>query len=265
MKVKGHAPYYAFGLVILALAGIAVGRFLTFTNLPPEHAVLYDQSISKIDGCTCIRNYGRRLVENATAPGEVATLYSLGTAANGFQPQFVETFSIPKDISAMGDKRKAAAEVEAFLNALEAKCKGIARTDRTPLVQGVKTILEQLRPKCTTGSHCSLYVQSDMVEDVSPEFLSAFNQEKTGKQSSSPERFDNTNIFVTFAGTAEVVVSSSSKKKSAKDRALQLLNEGQIWKSLWSRSFTHTESLTFQPICDRGSESAAPARTAAGK
>lgn len=262
MKLKGYAPYYIFGLITLALVGVAVGRFLTHKNLPPQHAMLYDQSISKIDGCSCIKNYGRRLVESAVSPGEVATLYSLGTAANGFQPQLVDTFPIPKDISVLGDKQKAKAEVESFLNALETKCKSIPRSDRTPLVLGVRTILEQLRPKCSPESRCSLYVQSDLVEDVSPEFLKAFDAEKAGRASADFERFDNTNIPVTFAGTVEVVVARG-KKKSSKDKSLQVIGDGRIWKNLWSHSFTHSQSLTFQPICDRDSENAAPVRTAA--
>jgi hypothetical protein len=252
MKLKA---YYIFGLIVLAFVGIAVGRYLIYKDVLPEHALLYDQSKSKIDGCSCLKNYARQLVKDATRRDEKVTLYSLGTEADGYQPKFIDTFTIPKDDSPLGDRSKEEGVVENFLNTIETKCKGIPRSNRTPLVQGVKTILEQLHSKCSPTSLCSLYIQSDLEDDVSPDFLEAFKLEKNGKQASNLERFDNAGISVTFAGTAEIVVTAGNTKKSGKDRALRKLNDGPVWKSLWSRSFTRPELLTFQPICGRSTES----------
>lgn len=249
MKVK---PYYIFGLVLLAFMGIAVARFLFYKGNQTEHALLYDQSKSKIDGCSCLKNYARQLVKDATKRDEVVTLYSLGTEAEGYQPRLMGTFLIPKDDSPLDDRSKAEGAVENFLNAVETKCKEIPRSNRTPLFQGVKTVLEQLRTNCSKESRCSLYVQSDLEEDVSPEFLDAFKIEKSGETASDTERFDNEGIPVVFAGTAEIVVSpSNSKKSGSRDKAIQKLNDGQVWKRLWSRSFTNAALVRFQPICGR--------------
>jgi hypothetical protein len=252
MKLKA---YYVFGLILLAFVGIAVGRYYTYRDVSPEHAILYDQSKSKIDGCSCLKNYARQLVREATKRDEKVTLYSLGTEANGYQPMLIDAFSIPKDDSPLGDRSKAAAAVENFLNTLEAKCKGIARSDKTPLVQGVATILEQLRSNCSPSSHCSLYVQTDLEEDVSPTFLEAFKVEKSGKTASNLERYNNAGIPVIFAGTAEVIVPTRNIKKTGKDKALQKLNNGPIWRNLWSRSFTEPELVSFQPICGSSTDS----------
>lgn len=248
MKAK---PYLIFGLILLAFVGIAVGRYLLYKSAVTERAMIYDQSKSKIDGCSCLKNYARKLVKEASKRDEMATIYSLGTEADGYQPKLVATFVIPNDASPLDDRSKSEAAVEDFLRDVETKCREIPRSNKTPLFQGVKTVLEQLRTHCTGTSRCSLYVQSDLEEDVSPEFIEAFKQEKNGETASDLERFDNTGIPVVFAGTAEIVVSTSNTKKTQKDRAIKKLNDGEVWKRLWSRSFTNSGQVTFQPICGR--------------
>jgi hypothetical protein len=243
--------YSIFGLVMLALVGVAAWRIFTHKNVVPQHAILYDQSKSKIDGCSCLKGHAGKLIEQAKGRGELLTLFALGAEANGYQPKIVDTFPIPKNDSALGDKSKAKVAVEAFLSAVETACKGIPPSDRTPLHQGVKTILEQLRTTCTPDAACTLYVQSDMEEDVSPTILDAFKARKAGVEPDVP-RLDNEGISVTFAGVSEIVVSPTKGKKAkgaGKDKALQKLDEAPIWKSFWTRIFTRPELVSFQPLC----------------
>ena len=253
--MKGK-PYYIFGLFVLAFASIAVGRYMFYKDAVTEHALLYDQSKSKIDGCSCLKNYARQLAKDATKRDEIVTIYSLGTEADGYQPRLMSTFTIPKDDSPLGDRSKAEGAVENFVNAVETKCQEIPRSGRTPLFQGVRTVLEQLHSHCSSSSRCSLYVQSDLEEDVSPEFLQAFKLEKSGEPGSNLERFDNEGIPVVFAGTAEIVVAPGNTKKVGNRKAIEKLNDGQIWKRLWAHSFTNSGLVAFQPICGRATANA---------
>jgi hypothetical protein len=250
--VKQHKTYYVFGALIVAVAAFAAWRILARSTTIQRHALLYDQSRSKIDGCECLGNEAARLFHSAKTRGEIVDLYTLGTADNGYQAKFVASFPIPEHASLLGDRLQTAKVIDEWTKSIVSECRKIPRTNKTPLVVAVKIVLEQLRSKCSPQSFCSLFIQSDLEDDVSPEFAKAVKAEETGRTIPTPT-FDNTGIKVTFSGTSEIVTTLNKGQRSNKRRVFELLNGAEARKNVWLRMFTSPHLITFQPVCERSS------------
>lgn len=237
----------------MVLVGAGAARYFVYTPVPPpEHIFIYDQSNSKIDGCACLTQEARRLVNNVKLNKEIISLYALGTAESGYKPKPIASFEIPKSDSVYKDRAKEKEQIENLITDLENKCKSIPRTNMTPLFQAVNTAVEQLKRKCSPKSGCSIFVQTDLEESIEPELLNAFKTVKGGKEPLNLKSIDNAGIFIAFAGISELVVSpkkNTDGKDKNKDNSLDKMKDAEIWQKLWTRIFTHTDLIDFRPIC----------------
>jgi hypothetical protein len=245
--------YIIIGVILVVLTGAAAARYFIHTPVPPpEHIFIYDQSTSKINGCTCLTQEARKLVNNVKLNKEIISLYALGTPESGYKPKPIASYEIPKNDSVYKDRTKEKEQIENLIADLENKCKAIPRTDTTPLFQAVNTAVEQLKRKCSPQSRCSIFVQTDLEESIEPQVLDAFKTVKGGKEPLNLKSIDNTGIFITFAGVSELVVSPkkpTNGKDKNKDKSLDKMKDAEIWQKLWTRILTHNDSIDFRPIC----------------
>lgn len=247
-----------FTFVFLVLSGVLAWRFITYKKFqPPIHDVLYDPSDSKINGCACLREYVRQLINSAGTKGETIVLISLGSPQRVYQPEVIKTFVIPINDSPFSNAKKFDEEKNRIAADFENTCNSIPQTSTTPLFQGVQTSIEDLNQKCSTASNCTLFVQTDLEEIVNQKIIQMFKDEKSGKQSSvEPPKIDNSKVLVTFSGTSEVVITPNAQNKNVSKnnaellkKAKEKLGDDKIWQKVWKSIFINGDSVNFEPFC----------------
>lgn len=242
---------------IILVAAISAWRYSVSKDRHQHvHAYLYDQSKSKIDGCSCLKEQARRQMDDPEAAGAKLLFFVLGTRESGYQPKVIATYEVPESHKVLDGRDEPARKKESILLDLEKKCQAVTRTDETPLFQGVKAVIEQMRAEgCVDAkSGCSLFAQTDLEDTVTLNRPVASGTEaKRASEVKVPEKIDNTGISVTFSGVSEMVVT----RADSKGRALRKLDGNDRWRSIWTQVFTVPENVRFEPMCPRASENTA--------
>lgn len=250
--------------IIILVAVISIWRYVVAKGFQqPSYSVLYDQSKSKVDGCSCLKEQARRILERSEAAGSTLMFFALGTPQSGYQPRLLATYKVPVSIKALERQSHIDQEKSRILNDLGSKCQAVPRSDVTPLFQGMKVVIEQMKSAgCRPGARCALIAQTDLEETVDSKVLQAFRGgHSKSNETTQPEVLDNQGIEVVFSGVSEVVVSDAGGRRDAakklKDEATKKLNNGAKWQKIWVDIFSDRSLLRFEPMCPRQPEQVA--------
>jgi len=207
--------------------------------------LLYDQSKSKIDGCDCLSGVLEKTLTNNSSTGARITFFKLGELSTGFEPKVAAVYDLPKNRRVTEGKSEAIEKQKQIISDFQTKCRGIARTDDTPLEQAISTIISFLKQNgCDEKLGCQAIVQTDLQESVPN-----VSQQKTIEQVSNNEvKFDNLGIAVAFYGVAEVEEKVSKNPKEL-NKIIANAKSRNALKNVWKQKFVDPSLIKFFDFC----------------
>jgi hypothetical protein len=242
---------YAVACSVLCV-GFVGWRIHVHANQAPNHfEIVMDPSLSHPDGCEPLLGLAEQsLHADAVSQDSTLTVLVLGDAATANEPWQLGTYSIPVTRKVLEGKTGSLRRQEELLSDIRHKCVAIHRTNISPIFLGVKQAVADLRAHgCDQMSHCRVFVDSDLEENVEISIKEELNRTRTTKLA-LPARLDNQGIEVSFCGltvTAGRIVNPSgreilglSSRDPNRDDRLR-----QVWRSL----FTQPALVSFEPYC----------------
>jgi hypothetical protein len=248
-------------LSAIVLCGASVGfigwRVHSMRDLEiPHDEIVEDFSASHDVGCESLQGLAEQALQSDNpASGSTITVLVLGDQSNADEPRRMATYSIPTIRKVLEGRNEIAQQRAAILADLRNKCLSLPRTMVSPIFLGVKQAIADLSAQgCSEKSHCRVFVDSDLEENVETSIKEALNRvRKTG--SALPVPLDNEGIEVSFCGFAvtsgQIVdapgrkILKTSPRDPGRDDRLQ-----QVWRSL----FTNPEAVSFEPYCSKPSD-----------
>jgi hypothetical protein len=244
-------------LVSLASVGFVAWRVLAAQNRETPHfEIVKDPSASHGAGCESLLGLtGHVLEANATSPASTITVLILGDQSTASEPWRMGTYSVPSVRKVLEGRSAKLRQQQQILRDISGKCQDLRRTTISPIFLGVTQAVADLHARgCKPTSHCELFVDTDLEENVEPTIKKALLKNDVPKHISvSP--VDNTGIGVVFCGVAvteghirdrsENVARQSVTRDSGRVKRTQ-----EIWRSL----FAESGAVRFEPYCPRSTE-----------
>jgi hypothetical protein len=208
-------------------------------------AIVYDQSKSKIDGCDCLAGVLEKTLKNNSNSGAKITFFKLGEPGTGFEPKVVEVYDFPKNRRITEGKSGTVEKMKEIIADFQTKCRGLERTNDTPLAQALSKITGFLKQNgCDENLGCQIILQTDLQESIQ-----TVPQQKTAKQISTNEvKFDNTGITVAFYGVAEVEEKTSKNSKEI-NKIISNAKLRDELKEVWRQKFVDQNLVKFFDFC----------------
>lgn len=223
-------------------------------KVSPAELVL-DPSISFTGGCQALVGSAEEVLRNPGA-SEKSTLavLVLGDDSTAREPWRLARYLIPTSRKVIEGNRATIKRQKNLLQDLWTRCESVRRTTVSPIFLGVKQAVGDLRAGgCKEGSHCGLWVSSDLEENGVRAIEERISRARHAKEP-LPEPLDNSGIAVTFCGFAQTAghfVDPSGReihrtvvRDPRRDDRLQ---------TVWQALFTKPELVRFEPYCPMSS------------
>jgi len=242
---------YAVTCSILC-AGFVGWRIHVLANhAAPQFEIVVDPSLSHPTGCESVLGLSQQALHaGGVSQDSTLTVLVLGDPATANEPWQLGRYSIPVTRKVLEGKTATLRRQEELLSDIRHKCGAIRRTSISPIFLGVKQAVADLRAHgCKETSHCQLFVDSDLEENVETSVKERLNRARSTKLV-LPTPLDNQGIEVSFCGlavTAGRMVNPAGREiqralprdPSREDRLRQ------VWRSL----FTQPDLVRFEPYC----------------
>ena len=226
------------------------------TSATPHYELVEDPSASHWSGCESIVGVAERVLhDNGVTSGSTFTILVIGDQSTANEPWRMATYSIPVVRRVLeGRSVKLQREREIMGDVLR-KCQRLQRTPISPIFLGITQAVADLRSRgCGTSSHCELFVDSDLAENVESSIRKMLSN-RDSKRNNTPSHVDNVGIGVVFCGLAVTdgriydltTKSSRTPVRSGSDRAQRTQ---EVWRSL----FAEPASVRFEPYCPSAAE-----------
>jgi hypothetical protein len=235
------------------------------TQVTPHFEIVEDFSLSHARGCDSLVGLAERVLNTQSVTrNSTLTVLAVGDQTTADEPWRLARYSIPRDDKVLEGRTEKLRRQQDLLRDLRNRCRAARRTTISPIFLGVKQAIADLRAQgCSGTSHCELFVDSDLEENVETSIKKSLNNPSGGTRTLPPP-LNNDGIDVTFCGlavTAGRIVDPSGReirkvhpRDPGRDDRLR-----QIWRSLFSRR----EAVRFEPYCPTPSD-LAPYVTGAG-
>jgi hypothetical protein len=236
----------------LLCAGFVGWRVHVLANYSaPQFAIIVDPSLSHPESCDSLLGLADQVLHSdGISRDSTLTVFVLGDASTANEPWRLGRYSIPVTRRVLEGKTSNQQRLNELLADIRHKCGEIRRTNISPIFIGVKQVVGDLHAhECKESSHCRVFVDSDLEENVETPIMSALD--RTGKTILKlPEPLDNHGIEVSFCGlavtTGRIVNPQGKETRRAlprdpgRDDRLR-----QVWRSL----FTQPELVRFESYC----------------
>jgi hypothetical protein len=254
MKIITHKTAALAFTGICALAFIAWrARIGNGETRPRDYdSILADSSGSTTDLCGSVA----RLAAQAVASSEQGnsfdlTFYRTGDAASANEPVMVERFHLTPSLRALESRNAPAEQRKRVVEQVEAQCRRLTPTEASPIFQGVRTVVQQMRAEgCGKGGlNCRLFIQSDLQELAEPGIRDAINS-ATAKKRTLPSPIDNAGVTIKICGYAQT--TGSAPNASGGTRRLTNARDARLndrLREVWHGLFTHPELIELAPFC----------------
>jgi hypothetical protein len=222
----------------------------------PHFELVEDPSISHLNGCESVLGLAEQaLLTEGTSSGSSLTILEIGDETTANEPWQLGRYSIPKSRKVIEGRTANARRQQDLLRDIWNKCQTVRRTTISPIFLGVKQAIADLRAQgCSQTSHCQVFVDSDLEENVEASIKKSLNR-TVDEEFILPSPIENEGIKIAFCGLAVTtgrLVDSSSKglrrapaRTPAREDRLR-----EIWRSL----FTQQAAVKFEPYCPKPSE-----------
>ena len=201
----------------------------------PHFEIVADFSLSHAQGCESLAGLAERALHGeGVSPGSTLTVLVLGDGATANEPWQLGRYSIPRTGKVLEGRTANLRRQQNVLHDIWNKCQTVRRTTISPIFLGVKQAIADLRAQgCSGTSHCELFVDSDLEENVETAIKKSLNNPSGGTPIlPSPINIDG--IDVTFCGLAVTAgrivdpsgreIRKASPRNSRRDDRLR-----QIW------------------------------------
>jgi len=222
----------------------------------PHFEIVKDPSASHGGGCESLVGLtGRVLEANAAGPGSTVTVLVLGDQSTASEPWRMGTYSVPSVRKVLEGRSAKLRQQQQILRDISDKCRALRRTTISPIFLGVTQAVADLHARgCKATSHCQLFVDTDLEENVEPAIRKALLKDD-GPKHISLSPVDNTNIGVIFCGVA---VTDSHIHGRAENAGRQFVtsDSGRVKRTqeIWRSLFAEPGTVRFEPFCPNATE-----------
>lgn len=214
-------------------------------------ALVEDRSMSHEEGCESLLGLAEQALRTeGVSSSSILTVLVIGDEATANEPWQLGRYSIPRARKVLEGRTANLRRQQDVLHDIWNKCQTVRRTTISPIFLGVKQAIADLRAQgCSGTSHCELFVDSNLEENVETSIKKSLNNPSGGTRLLPPP-INNDGIDVAFCGlavTAGHIVDPSGKEiRKAPPR-----NSGRDdrLRQTWLRLFTRPETVRFEPYC----------------
>jgi hypothetical protein len=210
-----------------------------------------DPSLSHPEGCDSLLGLADQVLHtDGISRDSKLTVLVLGDASTANEPWQLGRYSIPVMRRALEGKASNQQGLDELLGDIRRKCGAIHRTNVSPIFLGVKQAVADLSAHgCKESSHCRIFVDSDLEENVETSIKEGLNRTRNAKLLlSSP--IENNGIEISFCGLA--VTAGRALRPSGKEVLRAVPRDPgrddrlpQVWRSI----FTRPDLVRFEPYC----------------
>jgi hypothetical protein len=247
---------YAVLLCLAAVSFVAWRVENARNRETPHFEIVKDPSASHGGVCESLVGLtGHVLEENTAAPGSTITVLILGDQSTADEPWRIGAYSVPLVRKVLEGRSAKLRQQQQVLRDISGKCQALRRTTISPIFLGVTRAVADLHARgCKPTSHCQLFVDTDLEENVEPAIKKALLK-GDGPKHISLSPVDNTGIGVVFCGVA---VTNGRVRDRSENAARQLVTRDadllkrtqEIWQSL----FAEPGTVRFEPYCPNSTE-----------
>ena len=213
--------------------------------------IIEDLSASHPDGCSSLQGITEHLLDRKTvSSGSWLTFLAIGDESTANEPKLVARYPIPVNRRIMEGPKTGLRHRQEILTDLKMRCGKLRPTMVSPIFQGVKQGVAELRRLgCRTDSSCKLWIDSDLEENAVAAIKTTL-EHPGNKSQAFPLPLDNEGISVAFCGfavtTGRIVDPSGREIRKPRPRDP---NHDDNLRRTWARLFTKPELVTFDPYC----------------
>lgn len=222
----------------------------------PHFEIVKDPSASHGGGCeSLIGLTGHVLEANTASPGSTITVLILGDQSTASEPWRMGTYLVPMVRKVLEGRSVKLRQQQQILRDISGKCQTLRRTTISPIFLGVTRAVADLHSRgCKPTSHCHLFVDTDLEENVEPAIRKALLK-NDGPKHTSLSPVDNTGIGVIFCGIAVADGRSHDRAENAPRQFVtrdsdRVKRTQEIWRSLFAKPGT----VRFEPYCPNSTE-----------
>jgi hypothetical protein len=221
------------------------------TEATPHFDVLLDPSISHPDGCELLVGLAERALDtDGGSSRSTLTVLVVGDQTTDNEPWQLGTYAIPARRRALEGRSANLQRQQDLLLELRNKCQAIHPTTISPIFLGVKESIADLRARgCGEGSHCKLFVDSDLEENVESSIEKSLSRTTDGGHA-LPQPIENDGIDVAFCGIA-VTTGRFGDSSSGRFRETPARTPARAdrLRAIWRSLFTNPGTVNFEPYC----------------
>jgi hypothetical protein len=222
----------------------------------PHFEIVKDPSASHGGGCASLVGLtGQVLEADAAGPGSTVTVLVLGDQSTAGEPWRMGSYAVPSVRKVLEGRSAKLRQQERILQDVSGKCQALRRTAISPIFLGVTQAVADLHARgCKPTSHCELFVDTDLEENVEPAIRKALLKNEGAKHVPlSP--VDNSGIGIVFCGVAVTDgrihdrVESGTRRFLTRDSG-ELYRMQEVWRSL----FAEPAGVRFEPYCPNSTD-----------
>lgn len=216
--------------------------------------IIEDPSASHPDGCSSLQGITEHVLDRNTGPsGSRLTVLAIGDESTANEPKLVARYPIPVNRRIMEGPKAGLRRQQEILGDLKVRCEKLHPTMISPIFQGVKQGIAELRRLgCKNASDCKLWVDSDLEENVVTAIKTRLEHPGDNRQALPilPIPLDNDGIRVAFCGFAVTAgrIVDASGRQIFKARPRTPTHDDNL-RHTWAGLFTKPELVTFDPYC----------------
>lgn len=214
----------------------------------PQFEIVEDFSLSHADGCNSLVNLAKRVLDTAGVTQQsTLTILALGDQTTANEPRLMARYPIPIDERVLETENDEAEKIDGILGDIRKRCEAYHRTTVSPIFLGVTEAVGDLRAHgCRANSHCELFVDTDLEENVQPAIKGTLSHGPSEKKIPLP--IDNKGIEINFCGLATHGRFVSRSGRGSRGRLLPGFDDGRL-RAVWRVLFTQPREITFEPYC----------------
>lgn len=240
-------------LVLGSVSFVAWRVYAVRSRETPHFEIVKDTSASHGGGCESLVGLtGHVLEADAAGPGSTVTVLVLGDQSTAGQPWRMASYSVPSVRKVLEGKSAKSRQQEQILQDVSGKCQSLRRTTISPIYLGVTQAIADLHAHgCKATSHCQLFVDTDLEENVEPAIRKALLK-NDGSQRIPLSPVDNSGIGVVFCGVA-VTDGLIHDRTERGTRKFTTRDSGQMQK-VWRSLFADPGDVRFEPYCPNSTD-----------
>jgi hypothetical protein len=219
------------------------------TQVTPHFEIVEDFSLSHTRGCDSLVGLTERVLGNqSVSRNSTLTVLAVGDRTTADEPWRLARYSIPRDDKVLEGRTEKLRRQQDLLRDLRNRCRAARRTTISPIFLGVKQAVADLRAQgCRGTSHCELFVDSDLEENVEPSIKESLHV-GGGRHISLPS-IDNSGINVTFCGLAVQAGRYEPSGRTIRRMFFPVPGREERLTMVWKSLFTGQDEVTFEPYC----------------